>query len=140
MQWRMEEPTANHPTARVWWMVVAVMCITHVHGLQIRAIIPQKEIPTAQAIRLRVLQEVLLLTAHRHTTTVCRRGASRITARLAEAIRLQEANLTARRPVRTVSRLIALLREVTARHPAVAAVVAAVRAVLQEVQDNLRLS
>lgn len=119
---------------------MAVTCITHVHGQRIRAIIhPKGETPAEQAIHLRV-RPGALLTAHRPTTTVCHREVSRITARPAEAIRLPEANLTARRPVRTVSRLIALLREVIARHPAVVAVVAVAPAVLQEVQDNLRLS
>lgn len=95
----------------------------------------------AQAIILRlVLREARLLIAHRPTTTVRRREANRITARLAEAIRLQEVNLTALRPGLTASRRTVLLPEVIARHPAVEAAVAAVQAVLREVHDNLQLS
>ena len=121
---------------------MAVILTTHVRDLQIQAIIrPKAEIPTVQAtIRLLVLREALRLTAHRHTTTVRHRGASRITARRVEATRHQEVNRIARRLVLTVSRRTVLLPEVTARHLAVAAVVVVVRAVLREVQDNLRLS
>lgn len=112
--------------------------ITHVPVQPIQAIIRLRaETRTEQAIILRpVLREVHPLTARLRMRR--RREASRITVPLAEAIQLQEANLTARRPVLTVSRRIALLREVTAHHPAVAE--EAVQAVLQEVQDNLRLS
>ena len=135
-----EEPAENLTAPVALWM--AVIPITHVRVLPIRAIIlPKVAIPMAQAIILRLaLQEARLLTAHRHTTTVRLREASRITARQAEAIRLQEVNLTALRPGLTASRRTALLPEVTARHPAVEAAVAAVQAVLREVQDNLRLS
>jgi hypothetical protein len=139
MLWLTAEEQAESLTdPAAWWM--AVTCIIHVHGLPVQAIIhPKEETPAEQAIRLRVRREALL-TARRHIITVCRQEASLITARLAEVIRLREANLIARLRGLTVSRRTALLQEVTARHPAVEAVAAVVRAVLQEVQDNLRLS
>lgn len=118
-------------------------CTIHALVLPIRAIIlPRVEIPTAQpTIRLLVLREAHRHTARRRITTARLQEPSRITAHLAEAIRLQEANLTARLRGRTVSRRTALLQEVTAHLPAVeAAAVAAVQAVLREDQDNLRLS
>ena len=117
-------------------------CTIHVPVLRIRAtILPKAEIPTAQpTIRLLVLQEAHRLTVRRRITTRLQ-GPSRITARLAEAIRRREANLIAHLRGLTVSRRTVLLREVTAHHPAVeAAVAAVVQAVLREVQDNLRLS
>ena len=141
MQWQMEEPVVNRPTAHVWWMAAAVMFITHVLVRPIRATtLPKVETTMAQAtIRLRVLREVLLphLTAHQRTV---RRREPRTTERLAEAIRTREANHTAHRPGLTASRRIALLQEVTAPHPAVEAVAAEVQAALREVQDNLQLS
>ena len=91
-------------------------------------------------IRLLVLREARHLTARHRITTARLPEPNRITERLAEAIRLQEANLTAHLRALTVSRRTALLQEVIAHHPAVEAAEAAVQAVLREVQDNLRLS
>lgn len=135
-----EEPALNL-TVHGWWMAVVVMCITRVLVRLIRAITLLKAAtPMAQAItRLHALREAhpLLLTVHRRTALHRER---RITERQAGVIQTKEAIHTALRPGLTASRRIALLQEVTAPHPAVAAVAAEVQAALREVQDNLQLS
>ena len=137
----MAEEPARSLTARVSWMLMAVMYITHVLVRPIRATtLPKVETQMVPVIiRLLVLPEALPLlpTAHRRTV---RRQGPRITERLAEAIRTKEANHIALRRGLTASRRTVLLQEVTAPHPAAEAAVAVVQAVLQEVQDNLQLS
>jgi hypothetical protein len=122
----------------VQWMAVTFITLVPVQPIR-ATILPKVEMPTVEAtIRLHGHREVHLPTVRRRTVRL--QEASRITARLAEPIQPQEANLTALRPVLTVSRRTAPLQEVTVRHPAVEAAVAVVQAVLQEVQDNPRLS